>query len=240
MFCTILLQRLHKLHVSPVIRTPHDSVTCRTTWESNHCLYQSLWSLQLPCCITRFGPSFSWQTDGVTFFLVYRGVCGWPNDWKVHRSRGYKTNWSQKKKMSKLLQEFPFKTFYQNSKLKKKKKIISMMPAQSFEDWGMSASVSSAYLLCKSGSEVSRGKLSFYKNTFKCFGLAEHELISRSERPERDGLATQRMCLNGVNEKPWQHWCTCVALPSSRCTPSRVRFLQKPSVRGKENNFIGV
>lgn len=66
--------------------------------------------------------------------------------------------------------------------------------------------LSSAYVHCQSGSEVSREYLSFYKNMFKCFGLAEYELIPQIWVP---GKRWPGHTMNVLNP-----WCMCVSLLS--------------------------
>lgn len=57
----------------------------------------------------------------------------------------------------------------------------------------------------------------------------------RSECLGRDGLDAQGMCLGWVKEKPWQHWCMCVAcIHAVRDTSLEdgFHFLQKLSIKG--------
>lgn len=97
---------------------------------------------------------------------------------------------------------------YQKRKEKKENELrlthrLSVPKALQKGPWSL---LSSAYVHCQSGSEVSGEYLSFYKNMFKCFGLAEYELIPQIWVP---GKRWPGHTMNVLNP-----WCMCVSLLS--------------------------
>lgn len=138
------------------------------------------------------GQKKGWQTKSCSFWQA-----NWGEDFQTFSTLLMRATTSKTKSW-----------IYQKRKEKKENELrlthrLSVPKALQKGPWSL---LSSAYVHCQSGSEVSREYLSFYKNMFKCFGLAEYELIPQIWVP---GKRWPGHTMNVLNP-----WCMCVSLLS--------------------------